>query len=87
MKLTGKKSFCKEADNFFPSGKKQLFALKLSKRNQFKHLVVSSREKTHPAAARAVQFAYVAMGEIFIVSTVFFFYQIFPQTTAKSRIM
>ena len=25
--LTGKKSFCKEAENFFPSGKKQLFAL------------------------------------------------------------
>ena len=31
--LTGKKSSCKEAENFFPSGKKQLFALKLSKRN------------------------------------------------------
>ena len=42
MKLTGKKSFCKEADNFFPSGKKQLFAYKLPKRNQFKHLVVVS---------------------------------------------
>ena len=36
--LIGKKSFCKEAEIFFPSGKKQLFALKLSKSNQFKHL-------------------------------------------------
>ena len=43
--LTGKKSFRKEAENFLPSGKKQLFALKLSKRNQFKHLVVSSRRQ------------------------------------------
>ena len=29
----------------FSSGKKQLFALKLSERNQFKHLVVSSRQQ------------------------------------------
>ena len=36
--LTDKKSFCKEAENFF-------FPRVRTKRNQFKHLVVSSRQQ------------------------------------------
>ena len=54
---------------FFPSGKKQLFALQLSKRNQFKHLIISSRQ--HLTRLQCMFFPYVAMGEIFIVSTVY----------------
>ena len=76
--LTGKKSFCKETENFLPSGKKQSFALNYLK---FGRLIATT---THPAAVRAI--CICADGRN-IHRFYCFLFQAFPETTAKPRII
>ena len=86
MKLTGKKSFCKEADNFFPLKRNNYLPLNYLKEISLSIWSSSHRDINSPSCCECSVICICGDGRN-IHHFYCFLYQTFPQTTAEKRII